>query len=61
MSTTFAANRNLIKSKFKDLDIVSHYSIVFSASKEVKTKIFYDFADTIKCREKTSLFCLICL
>jgi putative toxin-antitoxin system antitoxin component (TIGR02293 family) len=56
MSTTVASNRNLIKRKFKDLDIVNNYSIVFSARKGLKTKIFYDFADTIKMPEKKLAF-----
>lgn len=47
------SNQNSIKSKFKDLDIVSNYAIVFSARKGVKPKIFYDFADTIKMPEKS--------
>ncbi len=56
MSTTVVSNRNSIKSKFKDLDIVNNHSIVFSARKGLKTKIFYDFADTIKMSEKTLAF-----
>jgi putative toxin-antitoxin system antitoxin component (TIGR02293 family) len=56
MSTTVASSRNLIKSKFKDLDILNNHSIVFSARKGLKTKIFYDFADTIKMPEKNLAF-----
>jgi putative toxin-antitoxin system antitoxin component (TIGR02293 family) len=56
MSTTVASGRNLIKSKFKDLDILNNHSIVFSARKGLKTKIFYDFADTIKMPEKNLAF-----
>ena len=56
MSTSVVSNRNLIRNKFKDLDIVSNYSIVFSARKGVKAKIFYDFADTIKMPEKNLAF-----
>ena len=56
MSIALVANRNLIKNKFKDLDIVSNHSIVFSARKGLKTKIFYDFADTIKMPEKNLAF-----
>ena len=58
MSTTFASNRNLIKNRFKDLDIGSNHSIFFSARKGLKTKIFYDFADTIKMPEKNLAFLL---
>lgn len=56
MSTTVVSNRNLIKSKFKDLDILNNHSLVFSARKGLKTKIFYDFADTIKMPEKNLAF-----
>lgn len=56
MSTSVVSNRNLIRNKFKDLDIVSNYSIVFSARKGVKAEIFYDFADTIKMPEKNLAF-----
>lgn len=56
MSTTVVSNRNLINSKFKDLDIVNNHSIVFSARKGLNTKIFYDFADTIKMSEKNLAF-----
>ena len=56
MSTPVVSNRNLIRNKFKDLDIVSNYSIVFSARKGVKAEIFYDFADTIKMPEKNLAF-----
>ena len=52
MSTALASKRNSIKSKFKYLDIVSNHAIVFSARKGLKTKIFYDLAETIKMPEK---------
>ncbi len=52
MITTLASNKNLIERKFKDLDIANNHAIVFSARKGVKTKIFYDFAETIKMPEK---------
>lgn len=58
MSNTFGPNRNLIKNRFKDLDIGSNHSIFFSARKGLKTKIFYDFADTIKMPEKNLAFLL---
>lgn len=56
MSTSVVSNRNLIRNKFKDLDIVSNYSIVFSARKGVKAETFYDFAETIKMPEKNLAF-----
>ncbi len=56
MSGTVASNKNSIKSKFKNLDIVNNHSIVFSARKGLNTKIFYDFADTIKMPEKNLAF-----
>ena len=56
MSTSVVSNRNLLRNKFKNLDIVSNYSIVFSARKGVKAEIFYDFADTIKMPEKNLAF-----
>ena len=45
-------NKNTIKLKFKDLDFLSHYAIFHSARMGLKTKIFYDFAETIKMPEK---------
>ena len=52
MSTALASNKNSIKSKFKYLDLVGNHAIVFSARKGLKTKIFYDLAETIKMPEK---------
>ena len=60
MSTT-VINKNSIKYKFKDLDFISNYAIFFSARKGLKTKIFYDFAETIKMPEKILHQLLICL
>jgi putative toxin-antitoxin system antitoxin component (TIGR02293 family) len=54
--STAVSKRNLIKNKFKDLDIVSNYAIVFSARKGLNTKVFYDFADMIKMPEKNLAF-----
>jgi putative toxin-antitoxin system antitoxin component (TIGR02293 family) len=56
MPTSFASTRSLIKSKFKELNLVNNHSIVFSARKGLKTKVFYDFADTIKMSEKNLAF-----
>ena len=52
MSLTSISNKNLIKNRFKDLDIVNNHALVFSARKGLKTKVFYDFAETIKMPEK---------
>jgi len=56
MSTTSVSNKDLIKNKFKDLDIISNHAIVFSARKGLNTKVFYDFADIIKMPEKKLAF-----
>ena len=45
-------NKNTIKSKFKELDFLTHYGLFLSARKGVRTKVFYDFAETIKMPEK---------
>ena len=45
-------NKNTIRFKFKDLGVLNHYAIFISARKGLKTKIFYDFAETIKMPEK---------
>ena len=50
LSTT--KNKNTIRSKFKELDFLTQYGIFLSARKGVKTKVFYDFAETIKMPEK---------
>jgi putative toxin-antitoxin system antitoxin component (TIGR02293 family) len=52
MQTALTSNRNSVKNKFKDLSLLNNYSIVVSARKGLKTKIFYDFADVIKMPEK---------
>lgn len=56
MSTATVSNQNSVKNKFKDLDIISNHAIVFSARKGIRTKVFYDFADTIKMPEKNLAF-----
>src|SRR5689334_11933723 len=45
-------NKKSIKYKFKDLDFLSNHAIFVSARKGLRTKIFYDFAETIKMPEK---------
>jgi putative toxin-antitoxin system antitoxin component (TIGR02293 family) len=42
-----------IKQRFKDLDFVNNQAIFLSARKGLKTKVFYDFAESIKMPEKT--------
>ena len=52
MATTITQNKNSVKNRFKNLEFINLYSIVFSARKGLKTKVFYDFAETIKMPEK---------
>ena len=52
MATTNTQNKNSVKNRFKNLEFINLYSIVFLARKGLKTKIFYDFAETIKMPEK---------
>ncbi len=47
-----AENKNSIKYKFKDLGFQSNHMIFVSARKGLKTKIFYDLAETIKMPER---------
>jgi putative toxin-antitoxin system antitoxin component (TIGR02293 family) len=53
MSAISVSGEQSIKDKFNDLAIVNNYALVSSAHKGVSTKVFYDFADTIKIPEKT--------
>jgi putative toxin-antitoxin system antitoxin component (TIGR02293 family) len=41
-----------IRARFSNLDLKSAFAIVFSARKGIKTKVFYDFAKSIKMSEK---------
>jgi putative toxin-antitoxin system antitoxin component (TIGR02293 family) len=52
MSEISVSNKNSIRNKFKDLNIMSNHALVFSARKGLKTRVFYDFADTIQMPEK---------
>jgi len=53
MSTVTAIqSKRLVRDKFKNLHISNNYSIVFSARKGIRTKVFFDFANTIKMPEK---------
>lgn len=49
---TVASNRNSVRNRFKNFDLVNNHAIVFSARKGVKAKVFYEFADAIKMSEK---------
>jgi putative toxin-antitoxin system antitoxin component (TIGR02293 family) len=41
-----------VRVRFQSLDLTSAFDIVFSARKGIKTKVFYDFAESIKMPEK---------
>jgi len=41
-----------IRGRFNDLGLESAHALVLSARKGIKTKVFYEFADTIKMSEK---------
>jgi putative toxin-antitoxin system antitoxin component (TIGR02293 family) len=43
---------NSIRDRFNDLGLESAHALVLSARKGIKTKVFYEFADTIKMSEK---------
>ncbi|HUZ60364.1 MAG TPA: antitoxin Xre-like helix-turn-helix domain-containing protein [Hanamia sp.] len=45
-------NKNSVKHRFKTLDVSNLNAIVSAARKGIKTKVFYDFAETIKMPEK---------
>ncbi|MGN6533595.1 MAG: antitoxin Xre-like helix-turn-helix domain-containing protein [Ginsengibacter sp.] len=52
MSSVAAINKNSVGYRFKGFDVSNLSSIVSAARKGVKTKVFYDFAETIKIPEK---------
>ena len=52
MNASTLDNKHTIKRKFKNFNLTNNYSLVFSARKGIKTKVFYDFAATIKMSEK---------
>lgn len=45
-------NKNTVGSRFKSFDLSNLGAIVSAARKGLKTKVFYDFAETIKIPEK---------
>jgi uncharacterized protein (DUF2384 family) len=53
MSLELVSNRKGIRSRFRELDLGNNHSIVLSARKGIKTKLFYDLAETIKMPEKS--------
>lgn len=52
MATVSINNKNSIGYRFKNFDLSNLSSIVSAARKGIKTKVFYDFAETIKIPEK---------
>lgn len=44
---------NTVHKRFKSLDVGNPYRLTMTARKGVKSKVFYDFADTIKMPEKS--------
>lgn len=52
MAANTINNKNSIGYRFKFLDLSNLNSIVLTARKGIKTKVFYDFAETIKMPEK---------
>lgn len=56
MTTGVVQNKNSVKNKFKNLELINLYSIFLGARKGLKTKVFYDFAETIKMSEKNLAF-----
>ena len=52
MATVAINNKNSVGSRFKNFDLSNLNSIVSAARKGIKTKVFYDFAETIKIPEK---------
>ena len=49
---TSRAISNSIRNRFSNLNLENAFAIVFSARKGIKSKVFYDFADSIKMPEK---------
>jgi putative toxin-antitoxin system antitoxin component (TIGR02293 family) len=52
MPAIITGNKDTIKYRFKNFDLKNNHSIVFSARKGIKVKVFYDFAETINMSEK---------
>ncbi|HET7116565.1 MAG TPA: antitoxin Xre-like helix-turn-helix domain-containing protein [Hanamia sp.] len=52
MPTVTLNKNNSVKHRFKTLDVSNLNAIVSAARKGIKTKVFYDFAETIKMSEK---------
>jgi putative toxin-antitoxin system antitoxin component (TIGR02293 family) len=52
MPALTSTNKYSVKNKFKEYNFVNLHSIVFSARRGIKPKVFYDFAETIKMPEK---------
>ncbi|HEY5462657.1 MAG TPA: antitoxin Xre-like helix-turn-helix domain-containing protein [Hanamia sp.] len=52
MPTVTLNKSNSVKHRFRNLDLSNLNAIVSAARKGIKTKVFYDFAETIKMPEK---------
>ena len=52
MVATIINNKHTLKHRFKDFDLKNNHKLVFAARKGVKSKVFFDFAETIKMPEK---------
>ena len=52
MPTAILNNKNLVRDRFKTFDLSNLNSIVLTARKGLKAKVFYDFAETINMPEK---------
>jgi uncharacterized protein (DUF2384 family) len=52
MQATLTNNKHTVKTRFKSFDLKNNHKLVFAARKGVRSKIFFDFAETIKTSEK---------
>jgi putative toxin-antitoxin system antitoxin component (TIGR02293 family) len=50
---THLNNKFSVRNRFKHLDLHTDFALVLCARKGVKTKLFYDFAETINMPEKS--------
>lgn len=53
IAATAISDKHSVKNRFKRLKVSDPYSLVASARKGIKSRVFYDFAATIKIPEKT--------
>jgi putative toxin-antitoxin system antitoxin component (TIGR02293 family) len=52
MPATLNNNKHRVKHRFKNFDLTNNHKLVFTARRGVKSKVFFDFAETIKMPEK---------